>query len=614
MRDKNLKYLVIVESPNKCQHVQDYLKKAGYKVVVAASIGHIACIKDGGTCYNTGIYPNDDFKMDLVIADDKHKVVDQLKAQVKKADHVVLATDGDNEGAQIAWSLIKFLNLKKGQYSRLITHEITPKAVVKAFENPVEMDTNNALASQSRMILDKLIGYSLSPIARTFVGAKSAGRCQSVGLKFIADREREIQNFVPESYYDLYLNFEKNNTKFKAKFAGNPIIGNVEHLKTKQEVDSIKQQCSKHFVIEDIKQKTKEEAPKPPFCTATFQQEASSKLNLKVKDAMSVAQKLFEGGFITYMRTDDTAFAAEFIPVLQSYITSTYGKSAWTTPRTGKKQENAQEGHECLRVTDPALTPDLFNTKDSGSLNQKVYKLIWQRTVAAALPNAKISETQYLIDNNDEKFILISKELVSPGYKTVYSYKDDEDKDDSGIVKETFNKGECLQKCSLEDVAKTTKPPARYTESTLIKKLESSGTGRPSTFATIVETVLSASRGYAELQDKSIVPTERGMQLAAFLDKNFSNIINIDYTKHMEEDLDLIASGKKTKSEFLGNFYKTLEESIKATNNTIGDTQTEIKICPECGATMVLRRSKYGKLFYGCSQFPRCRGIINIGK
>lgn len=612
MRDKNLKYLVIVESPNKCQHFQEYLRKAGYKVNVVASVGHISNIKDGGNYYNTGIDPQNDFEMNLAISEDKHKVVQQLKELSKTADHVVLATDGDNEGAQIAWSLIKFLGLKKGTYSRLITHEITPKAVVKAFENPVALDTDNAMASQARMCLDKLLGYRVSPIAKTYVGAKSVGRCQSCGLKLIADREREIQNFVPETYFDLYLNFEKNKTKFKAKFAGNNEIGNIDHLKSQAEVNKIINSCTKEYVIEDTKKKEKEESSKPPFCTATFQQEASSKLGLKVKDAMAIAQKLFENGAITYHRTDDTVFAAEFVPILQSYIESTYGKTAWTKPRVGKKQENAQEGHECLRVTDPSLTPDEYNKLDANNLNQKVYKLIWQRTIATALPNAKISETQYLIDNNGEKFILVSKEITSLGYKEVYAYKDDDAKDDSGVVKETFAKGEVLKNCKLEDVMKQTKPPARYSEATLIKKLETSGVGRPSTYATIVETVLSTTRGYAELQDKSIVPTERGMQLAAFLDRNFNNIINTDYTKKMEESLDKIASGKETKLEFLTEFYNTLENTIKNNSEINASAQTTDEVCPLCGAPMVVRRSRFGSLFLGCSKYPKCHGIKNL--
>ena len=611
MRDKNLKYLVIVESPNKCQHFQEYLRKAGYKVNVVASVGHISNIKDGGNYYNTGIDPQNDFEMNLAISDDKHKVVQQLKDLSKTADHIVLATDGDNEGAQIAWSLIKFLGLKKGTYSRLITHEITPKAVVKAFENPVALDTDNAMASQARMCLDKLLGYRVSPIAKTYVGAKSVGRCQSCGLKLIADREREIQNFVPETYFDLYVNFEKNKTKFKAKFAGNNEMGNIDHLKSQAEVNKIINSCTKEYVIEDTKKKEKEESPKPPFCTATFQQEASSKLGLKVKDAMAIAQKLFENGAITYHRTDDTAFAAEFIPILQSYIEGTYGKKAWTQPRVGKKQENAQEGHECLRITDPSLTPDEYNKIDANNLNQKVYKLIWQRTIAAALPNAKISETQYLIDNNGEKFILVSKEITSLGYREIYSYKDEDDKED-GPVKETFAKGEVLKNCKLEDTMKQTKPPARYSEATLIKKLETSGVGRPSTYATIVETVLSTTRGYAELQDKSIVPTERGMQLAAFLDRNFNNIINTDYTKKMEESLDKIASGKETKLEFLTEFYNTLENTIKNNSEINASAQTTDEVCPLCGAPMVVRRSRFGSLFIGCSKYPKCRGIKNL--
>ena len=261
----------------------------------------------------------------------------------------------------------------------------------------------------------------------------------------MADRAKEIYNVVPETYFDLYVNFEKNKTKFKAKFAGNNTIGNVDHLNSQKEVDVIKANCTKDYIIEAIKKKEKEESPKPPFCTATFQQEASSKLGLKVKDSMAIPQKLFEAGKITYMRTDDTVFAEEFIPVLKGYVEGTYGKKAWTQPRVGKKQENAQEGHECLRITDPSLTPDEYNKIDANNLNQKVYRLIWQRTIAAALPNAKISETQYLIDNNGEKFILVSKEITSLGYKEVYAYKDDDAKDDSGVVKETFIKGEKLQ-------------------------------------------------------------------------------------------------------------------------------------------------------------------------
>ena len=609
---KNKKLLVICESPNKCSHIRDYLRKAGYQVTVMASVGHIMHLADGGSYYNSGVTPTKDFDLNLKISEDKYKVVQELKTAVKAADLVYGFSDGDREGEVISWSLLKFLGMPKTKFRRAVTHEITPKAVVKAIENPVKLDENLVDAGLARMTLDKMIGYRLSPISKTYVGARSVGRAQSVGLKLVADREREIQNFVPETYFDLYLNFEKNKTKFKAKFAGNNEIGNIDHLKSQAEVNKIINSCTKEYVIEDTKKKEKEESPKPPFCTATFQQEASSKLGLKVKDAMAIAQKLFENGAITYHRTDDTAFAAEFIPILQSYIEGVYGKKAWTKPRIGKKQENAQEGHECLRITDPSLTPDDYNKIDANNLNQKVYKLIWQRTIAAALPNAKISETQYLIDNNGEKFILVSKEITSLGYREVYTYKDDDAKDDSGVVKETFAKGEVLKNCKLEDVKKQTKPSPRYTEATLIKKLETSGVGRPSTYATIVETVLSATRGYAELQDKSIVPTERGMQLAAFLDRNFNNIINTDYTKKMEESLDKIATGKETKLEFLTEFYNTLENTIKNNSEISASAKTTDEVCPLCGAPMVVRRSRFGSLFLGCSKYPKCRGIKSL--
>ena len=608
---KSKKLLVIVESPNKISHIRDYLRKAGYQVNVMASVGHIMQLGNGGPYANSGVNPDKDFELNLQVSEDKYKTVQDLKAAVKTADLVYLMSDPDREGEVIAWSLIKFLNIPKTKIRRAVTHEITPKAVVNAIENPIKLNEDLVDAGLTRLTLDKMIGFRLSPIAKTYVGAKSVGRCQSVGLKLVVDREKEIQAFVPETYFDLYLNFVKNKTKFKAKFAGNNEIGNIDHLKTQAEVDKVKKNCKGNFIIEAIKQKEKEESPKPPFCTATFQQEAASKLNLKVKDAMAVAQKLFETGNITYMRTDDTAFAEEFIPVLKSYIENTYGKKAWTQPRVGKKQENAQEGHECLRVTDPSLTPDDYNKFDANSLNQKVYKLIWQRTIAAALPNAKISETQYLIDNNGEKFILVSNEITSLGYREVYSYKD-EDQDEDGPVKETFKKGEVLKDCTLEDVKKETKPKPRYTEATLIKTLEKNGCGRPSTYATIVETVLSTTRGYAELQEKSIVPTDRGMQLAAFLDRSFNNVINLDYTSEMEKSLDKIAAGKEKKSQFLTEFYNNLENTIKNNSEISASAQTTAEVCPLCGAPMVVRRSKFGSLFLGCSKYPKCRGIKNL--
>ena len=612
---KGKKLLVIVESPNKCAHVREYLQKAGYTVKVMASVGHIMQLADDRKSFkNSGVYVDDGFKLNLKIAESSNRTVEGLKEAVKWADKVALMTDPDREGFLISWSLIKFLKLSKDKYFRAVTHEITPKAVVHAIENPIQMDDNIVDAGLARMTLDKLVGYTLSPLARTYVGAKSVGRCQSVGLKIIADREREIQNFKPEVYFDLYLNFKKNKTNFKAKYVGNAAVGQIDRLKTKEEVKAVIAACTKDYVIEGIDQKQKQESPKPPFNTPSFQQEASQKLGLSVKDAMAVAQKLFEAGRITYMRTDDDEMSPEFIPIIEKYIKATYGAKSYNKPRVGKKTGDEQAGHECLRITDPALTPEILEKNEPNALVCKVYKLIWQRTIASCLPNAIFSETGYLIDNNGQKFLLASKELLSEGYRVVYNYKEDDDDDDGTVVKETFTKGEVLKNTKLEDQKKETKPKPRFSEATLVKELQKQGVGRPSTYASIVETVLSESRGYAKKDGKVIVPTERGMQLSAFLDRNFSNIINIGYTREMEESLDKIANGKLTKSKYLNAFFTDLMESIKNNKETSVFANDDAGTCPQCGAKLVIKRSRFGTLFKACPNYPQCKYAESIKK
>jgi DNA topoisomerase-1 len=614
---KDAKILVIVESPNKCSTISNILKKAGYsKATVMASYGHIMELANGGTYYNSGIEPLADFALSLKVSPDKQDIVKKLKAQVKAADVVYLMSDGDREGEAISWSLIKFLNIPAEKIRRSITHEITPKAVVQAIENPITLSEPLVDAALARLTIDKMIGYTLSPVAKAYVGAKSVGRCQSAGLKLIVDREKEIQDFKPEQYYDLWLQFIKNNTEFKAKYIGtedNPI----DKIKSTDLLKLIKFGCSADFTIKSIETKQKLENPKPPYCTATFQQDAANHIGLKVKDAMSCAQKLFEGisvdgehvGLITYMRTDATDLSPEFLPELESYITNTFGSGVYTTPRVGKKSDNAQEGHEALRIVNPALTPDTLATYIDNDLLIKVYKLIWQRTIASALPAAVIAETTYLIENNKHLFKLTSKELLEAGYRTLYGTKEDS----SELVKETFNVGEILQQALLQEQLKETQPPPRYKEATLIRELQKREIGRPSTYVTIVETVLSPTRNYCTLEDKCIVPTEKGIQLASFLDRSFSSIISLDYTKQLEESLDQIATSKVTKLDFLKAFHSNLEAALKANKETVGETtQAAEKQCPQCGAPMAIRRSRFGKLFYGCTQYPQCRGLIGI--
>jgi DNA topoisomerase-1 len=614
---KTEKILVIVESPNKVKTISAILKNAGYtKASVVASVGHIMKLADGGPAWNSGIYPKQKFKMNLVVADDKQKVVETIMQQTKVVDKIYIGTDQDREGYLIGWSLIKFCKLPIDKCFRIVMHEITPKAVIHALENPVPFDDNLVNAGLTRLMIDKFIGYGLSPLAKKYLGAKSVGRCQSVGLKLVSDREREISEFIPEMYFNLYLNFTKNGVPYKAKYSGYKTEA-IEKFTKQADIDAAICNCTGNkYTIEDVKLVKHQESPKPPFCTATFQQEAANRLGLKVKDAMSCAQKLFEGikvagehvGLITYMRTDSTEFAPEFIPELKDFIESTYGADQYIGPRKGKKKETDQNGHEALRVTDPTLTPDKLSELIENELLVKVYKLIWQRTIASAMPNATISETIYTINNNDHKFTLSSKELLKAGYKAVYEF---DDHTTFGST-DTFDIGEVLENTELEPVKKFTQPKARYTEASLVKELQQREIGRPSTYATIVETILSPTRGYAKLEEKHIVPTDRGLQLADYCDRSFPTLINLNYTKDMEESLDKIAAGKVSMLDYMEIFYKNLQDVIGATNETGIAPDMPEKECPECGKPMIVRRSRFGKLFYGCSAYPKCRGIIGI--
>ena len=438
---KDKKLLVIVESPTKATKIQKFLKEAGYNAKVYASKGHIMKLADGGDYYNSGISPDKNFELNLKIDDEHAKIVSTLKQEVKNADVTVLMSDGDREGYVISWSLMKFLKIPKSKAIRAVAHEITPDAVIHAIEHPTDFGDNLVAAGLARTTIDKMIGYRLSPIAKTYIGAKSVGRCQSVGLKLVVDREKEIQNFVPETYYTLEVRFKKGNSEFSAKYIGTK-DNKIDKLDSLEQIKQIKAKCTKDYIIEDIQQKIKEEPPKPAFDTPTFQQEAANKLGLKVKDAMSIAQSEFENGYITYHRTDDTSLGQEFLNILKPYIENTYGKNMYNGPRAKKKTNTEQDAHEALRVTDPTLTPENFSKLDPNILHGKVYKLIWQRTIASVLPNAKISETTYTIDNNGQKFVMVSREIVDLGYRKIYSFSD---KEDTSIVKETFSKGEKLQ-------------------------------------------------------------------------------------------------------------------------------------------------------------------------
>jgi DNA topoisomerase-1 len=615
--NKSDKLLVIVESPNKVKTLTSILKCAGYTLTtVIASVGHIMTLKDGGSAYNSGIYPDKQFKMNLEVADDKKRVVSDISMRAAGVDKIILATDKDREGELISWSIIKFCKLPLNKCFRVTFHEITPKAVITALENPSTFNDNLVNAGLVRMMSDKLIGYGLSPIGKKYIGAKSIGRCQSVGLKLISDREAEINNFIPELYFNLYLNFVKNNTHMQAKYIGY----NDEYtdkFARQADVEAVIANCKNgNYVVEKIDSVLHKESPKAPFCTATFQQEAANRLGLRIKDAMSCAQKLFEGinidgmhrGLITYMRTDSTEIAPEFIPELENYIKNTFGIDKYVGIRKMKKNATDQDGHEALRVVDLSITPDILSTYTNNNLLIKVYRLIWQRTVAAAMQNATISETIITINNTGHKFTISLKTLASAGYKVIYDFDDITDFSNN----QCFSVGEAIIDTELDCVKKFTQPKARYTEASLVKELQQREIGRPSTYATIVETILSPTRGYTKLEDKYIVPTDRGVQLAEYCNRAFPSIINLNYTKNMEASLDKIATGKLQWLPYMEAFYNDLQTIINNTIETGIAADVPGKLCPICNNTMVVRRSRFGRLFYGCSAYPKCNGIISI--
>ena len=611
--NKEDRILLIVESPNKVKTISSILKDLGYKnIIVQASVGHISHIKDSGL-YNMGIEPNT-FDITFEISPDKKDIVNKLKEQVRLSKYVLLGTDPDREGEAIAWSLKKFLNIPTNKYARIFYHEITKQAIEKALNNLTEIDDALVAAAQTRNSLDKIVGYRLSPLARQEVNARSVGRCQSAGLKLIVDKEKEIQDFKPETYYELYLNFKKNKDDFKAKYISDD-KKDITKFKTRDECEQIGKDCyKKSYVIDNIETKEINQNAPLPFITSTYQQEVSAKLGVGVKDAMTYAQKLFEGiningrhiALTTYLRTDDTTIAPDFIPEIKKYIEKEFGKKYVGNQKAKKSNNNVQGGHECFRVIDLSMTPEKVKDYIADPKLVKVYDLIYRRTIASVMSSRKISNTQYTIVNGKHRFLLSSKEELFDGWKAIYNYQDDKDKEET--LKESFKKNEILKNTKLESTEKTTQPPSRFTEASLIKTLDKLGIGRPSTYATIISTLLDPNRNYCKIENKKMVPTDLAFKLIEFLNKNFNELVDSSYTANLEKSLDKISEGKITKVEFLKPFYKNLEDDINKLSPS-----NEGKICPECGNKLVIRKGRYG-MFYGCSNYPTCHHIESIKK
>ena len=595
------KNLVIVESPSKSKTIGKYLGNE-YKVV--SSKGHIRDLATSGK-FGLGVDVENGFTPNYVPIKGKSSVINELKKDVKDSNLVYLASDPDREGEAIAWHLKDALGIKDDNYKRVRFNEITHDKILEAMKNPTKIDDDLVKSQETRRILDRIIGFRLSKLLQRKIGAKSAGRVQSVALKLIVDKEREIEAFIPEEYWTItaiFKDYEAELFKYKED--------DIE-LHSKEEADAVLNKISDKYTVESIEKKEKARKSKFPFITSTLQQEASTKLGFPAKKTMSIAQKLYEGidlenetvGLITYMRTDSIRLSEDFIKPAMKYIEENYGKKYIGYVKKTKKTENVQDAHEAIRPTSVLREPlkiKQYLTSDEF----KLYSLIYKRTLASLMADASVNQTTIVFDNNNYKFKTVGSILIFDGYLKVYKdYESNEDK----ILPEIGDKEVAITN-NVDCSQHFTKPPARYSEAKLIKTLEELGIGRPSTYATIIDTI--KSRGYVDLVEKKFKPTEIGIETTDKLQDYFSDLINTDYTKNMEDDLDSIAEGKLVWNKVLQDFYDIFEPRVE---KAFSDMEKKAPVetgekCPECGNPLVIRKGKYGE-FVACSNYPECKYI-----
>lgn len=595
------KKLVIVESPSKSKTIEKYLGSS-YKVV--SSKGHIRDLATTGK-YGLGVDIDNGFMPNYVPIKGKSGVIKELKKEVKDSSMVYLASDPDREGEAIAWHLKDALGIKDGHYKRVLFNEITHDKVIEAINNPTVIDDNLVKSQETRRILDRIIGFRLSKLLQSKIGAKSAGRVQSVALKLIVDREREIEAFRPEEYWTITAIFKEMESElFKYK---NDDIS----LKNEEKANEVISNLGKDYKVVSVEEKDKAKKSKAPFITSTLQQEASTKLGFPAKKTMSIAQKLYEGvdlenetvGLISYMRTDSIRLSDEFVRPALSYIENNYGKEYKGSIKIAKKTENVQDAHEAIRPTSILREP-LKLKKYLSNDEFKLYSLIYKRTLASLMSDAKVKQTTVVFDNNDYKFKTTGQVLIFDGYLKVYGdYESSEDKILPAILE-----GDVYSTDKVEKEQHFTKPPARYTEAKLIKELEELGIGRPSTYAKIIDTI--KERDYVVIEDKKFRPTEIGVQTTDKLQEFFSDLINVEYTREMEEDLDSVALGKLVWNDVLGEFYTLFEPRVKEAFNDMEKAAAEEtgEICPNCSSPLVIRKGRYGE-FVACSNYPECKYI-----
>ena len=595
------KKLVIVESPSKSKTIEKYLGK-DYKVV--SSLGHIRDLSTTGK-FGLGVDIENKFKPNYKLIKGKKKLVTDLKKLVKDSDYVYLATDPDREGEAISWHLYDTLGLKDSDYERIVFNEITKDVILKSFSHARKIDDDLVKSQETRRILDRIIGFRLSKLMQSKTEGKSAGRVQSVALKLIVDREREIQAFNSEKYYEIDAHFDEFDSKLDT-YKNNKI-----EIKTEEEAQKILDSLDKEFIVESIDKKEKEKKSKYPFTTSTMQQEASTKLNFTSKKTMSVAQKLYEGinigtetvGLITYMRTDSIRMSDEFIKSTYAYINENYGEHYIGYVKTTNKKDNVQDAHEAIRPTSINRRPEDIKEYLSND-EYKLYRMIYYRALASLMKSAKVEATTIILNNNEYRFKTTGQILIFDGYLKIYS--DYEDNNDKILPLLTINQE--LIANLVEYTEHETKPPARYTESKLIKEMEELGIGRPSTYAKTIDTL--KERAYVNVVEKKFIPTEVGIDITDRLQEFFKDIINVKYTKEMEDDLDKIADGNLVWYNLLERFYNEFEPKVEEAFKDMEKKAPEKtgELCPKCGNPLVIKQSKYGK-FTACSNYPECKYI-----
>ena len=595
--------LVIVESPAKSKTIEKYL---GSNYHVVSSKGHIRDLATTGK-YGLGIDIENGFKPNYVAIKGKGKDIAALKKMAKASDKVILATDPDREGEAISWHLFDELGLDEDKSERVVFNEITKDVVVDAIKHPRKIDMDLVKSQETRRMLDRIIGFRLSKLMQRKTGGKSAGRVQSVALKLIVDREREILAFVPEEYWTIEADFKT----FKASLE--KYHDKKVEIKNEAEADEILNKLSLSFKIDSVEEKEKLKKPKDPFRTSTLQQMAANRLNFSSSKTMQIAQKLYEGmnigsetvGLITYMRTDSTRLSDVFVGDTKNYIKGKYGAEYVGSVKQAKEPKGAQDAHEAIRPTSIMRTPESIKEYLSND-EYKLYRLIYIRSLAYLMSSAKTLATTVNLENNGYMFKATGSVLKFDGYLKVYQeYEDNED-----VILPDFKNyhSDVVVADKIEKFQHFTKPAPRYTEASLIKEMEALGIGRPSTYATIMKTI--QDRGYVKLDDKKFYPTEIGFETNDKLQEFFSNIVNVEYTANMETELDEIAEHKLNNVEVLEKFYDEFAPLVEKAFKEMEKKEPEKtgEVCPECGSDLVVRKGKYGE-FVACSNYPTCKYV-----